>query len=79
MARSTAFDARPGQPEIHADLQDVAHQVRQEFADRLDSRQVDECLNPMTAELNEAQGRSLVPLLVRRYVREELQTSLGHP
>jgi hypothetical protein len=78
MARETTFDARSGQPQIHADLQDVAHQVRQEFADRLDPHQVDECLNRMAAKFNEAKVRSFVPLLVRRYVREELQASLRH-
>jgi hypothetical protein len=78
MARSTAIDAHQGQPEIHADLQDVAQQVHQEFADQLDPRQVDECLGRVAAKFDEAKIRSFVPLLVRRYVREELQASLVH-
>ena len=78
MTRSSALDAQPGQPEVHADLQDVAHQVREEFADRLDPRQVDECLGRVAARFDNATIRSFVPLLVRRYVREELRACPEH-
>jgi hypothetical protein len=76
MASSTSFDPRPGGPKINADLQDVAHQVREEFADRLDPGEVDECLDRIAAKFDGAKVRSFVPLLVRRYVRDELHERL---
>jgi hypothetical protein len=76
MASSTSFDPRPDGPTINADLQDVAHQVREEFADRLDPGDVDECLDRIAARFDGAKVRSFVPLLVRRYVRDELQERL---
>ena len=75
----TAIPAHQDQPEINADLQDVADQVHQEFADRLDPRQVDECLNRVANRFDRAKIRSFVPLLVRRYVREELKANLAQP
>jgi hypothetical protein len=78
MASSTAPDARPGQPEIRADLQDVAHQVHEEFANRLDPAAVDECLDRVAAKFDDATLRSVVPPLVRRYFREELHENLAH-
>src|SRR5664280_2005976 len=79
MASSTVSDAHPGPPQIHADLQDVAHEVHREFAHRLDPGQVEECLDRVAAKFDDAKVRSFVPLLVRRYVREELHASLGTP
>ena len=76
MASSTASDAHPGRPEIRTDLQDVAHQVHEEFANQLDPAQVDECLNRVAAKFDNATVRSFVPLLVRRYTREELRANL---
>ena len=76
MASSTSFDPRPDGPTISADLQDVAHQVREEFADRLDPGDVDECLDRIAARFDGAKVRSFVPLLVRRYVRDELHERL---
>jgi Arc/MetJ family transcription regulator len=55
----------------------VAHFVHEEFDDRLDPHAVDECLDQVAAQFAGASVRSFVPLLVRRYVREELQTRLG--
>ena len=72
MASSAVFDAHPGRLEIRADLQDVAHQLHEEFANRLDPAAVDECLDRVAAKFDDARVRSFVPLLVRRYVREEL-------
>jgi hypothetical protein len=46
-------------PEIHADLQDVALQVRQEFANQLDPAQVDECLDRVAAKLDHTKVRSI--------------------
>jgi hypothetical protein len=76
MASPTASDAHPGRPEINADLQDVAHVVHQEFDDQLDPRSVDECLAHVAAQFADATVRSFVPLLVRRYARDELQARL---
>ena len=76
MASSTSFDPSPDGPTISADLQDVAHQVREEFADRLDPGDVDECLDRIAAKFDGAKVRSFVPLLVRRYVRDELHERL---
>ena len=78
MASSTVSDAHPGRPEIHADLQDVVHQVHEEFANQLDPAAVDECLDRVAAKFDDATVRSFVPLLVRRYVREELHANLAH-
>ena len=76
MASPTTSSTRPGPSQINADLQDVAHQVHQEFDARLDPRVIDECLAMVAARFADARVRSFVPLLVRRYVRDELQASL---
>lgn len=76
MASARALDARPGNPDINADLHDIADQLQQEFAARLQPGEVDECLNRMAARFENAKVRSFVPLLVRRYARDELQTRL---
>jgi hypothetical protein len=78
MASSTASDTRQGQPEIPADLNNVAHLVHQEFDDRFDPQTIDECLSAVAATFDEATVRSFVPLLVRRYVGEELHARLQH-
>jgi len=72
MASSTTLDARQGQPTINADLQDVVHQVHQEFDEQLDPLAVDECLDRVAAKFDDAKVRSFVPLLVRRYASDEL-------
>jgi hypothetical protein len=76
MASSTSFDPGAGGPKINADLQDVAQQVHEEFADRLDPRDVDECFDRVAAKFDNAKVRSFVPLLVQRYVRDELHERL---
>jgi hypothetical protein len=76
MATPTTSTTRQGPSQINADLQDLAHQVHQEFDDRLDPRAIDECLAKVAARFADARVRSFVPLLVRRYVRDELQASL---
>lgn len=78
MASSTAFDARQGRPRINPDLQDVVHTVHKEFDEQLDPRAVDECLGRVAAQFDEATVRSFVPLLVRRYVNDELHERLEH-
>lgn len=76
MASSTSSDARPGGPKISADLQDVADRIHEEFAGRFDLREVDECLGRVAAKFNDAKVRAFVPLLVRRFVRDELHERL---
>jgi hypothetical protein len=76
MASPTTSTTRPGTSQINSDLQDVAHQVHQEFDDRLDPHAIDECLTKVAARFADARVRSFVPLLVRRYVRDELKASL---
>ncbi|MBC7559204.1 MAG: hypothetical protein H7270_07560 [Dermatophilaceae bacterium] len=78
MVSSTVFNPRTGQPTIQGDLQDVAHRVHEEFDGKLDPRAVDECLARVAAEFTDAKVRSFVPLLVRRYVSDELQGRLEH-
>ncbi len=73
----TAHDVNAGRPTVNADLKVVAHQLRQEFADQLEACDVDECLGRVAATFEDAKVRSFVPLLVRRYTREELQARLG--
>jgi hypothetical protein len=68
--------ARPGQPEIDPELSDVAHGVHEEFDGQIDPSTVSECLDQVAARFDGAPVRSFVPLLVRRYVREELKTRL---
>jgi len=50
--------------------------VHEEFDDLLDPRAVDECLSQVTARFEGAPVRVVVPLLIRRYVSEELKTRL---
>jgi hypothetical protein len=76
MASSTVSDARQGSPEIHPDLLDLASRVHTEFDGRLDPLAVDECLNRVAAQFDDATVRAFVPLLVRRYVRDELHERL---
>jgi hypothetical protein len=78
MVTPTAFNPRPGQPKINPDLEDVAHRIHEEFADRLDRGEVDECLVRVAAKFENAKVRSFVPLLVRRYVSDELHQRLAH-
>jgi len=54
----------------------VAHIVHQEFDGKLDPATVDECLGQVVSRFDGASVRAYVPLLVGRYVREELQTRL---
>ena len=76
MASSTVSDARQDQPQINPDLEDLVHQVHEEFDDQLDPVAVDECLSRVAAKFNDATVRSFVPLLVRRYVNDELHDLL---
>jgi hypothetical protein len=52
------------------------HQVHDEHANPLDPAAVDECLDRVASTFDSATVRSFVPLLVRRYVREELRANL---
>ena len=69
-------DSRSGQPGTDPELRDVAHFVHEEFDGRVDPQVVDDCLTTVTARFVGAPVRVFVPLLVRRYTREELITRL---
>ena len=77
MASFLPAHSRPGQPEIDPDLHDVAHLIHEEFDGQFDPDAVDECLNHVAAQFAGAPVRTFIPLLVRRYVREELRAGLG--
>lgn len=62
---------RPG-TEFDPGLDVVAQLVHREFDGSLDPRIVEECLHRVAARFADAPIRQFVPLLVRRYVREEL-------
>lgn len=76
MASYLPVNSRPGRPEIDPDLRDVAHLIHQEYDDQVGTRAVDECLARVAARFAGARVRPFVPLLVGRYVREELQVRL---
>ena len=78
MGSSTVSDARQDQPQIYPDLEDLAQQVHEEFDDHLDPLAVEECLNRVAAQFDDATVRSFVPLLVRRYVNDELHDMMEH-
>lgn len=50
--------------------------VHHEYDDQLDPMAVDECLHRVAATFDDATVRAFVPLLVRRYVNDELQERL---
>jgi hypothetical protein len=66
-------------PRVNGDLQGVAEGIHREFDGCLDRRVVDECLSRVGAKFDDAKVRSFVPLLVRRYVRDELGSSSATP
>ena len=72
-------EAQPGvgsEPGVSSDLHSVAHIVHEEFDGQLDPRAVEETLSKVTSRFDGAPVRVFVPLLVRRYAREELMTRL---
>jgi hypothetical protein len=78
MTSSTPDSAPASRLEINADLQNVAHQIHAEFADRLDRQEVDECLMRVAAHFDDAKVRAFVPLLVQRDVSDQLRRRLEH-
>jgi hypothetical protein len=62
---------------INGDLHDVVDGVHQEFDKVLDPKAVDECLERVAARFDDATVRAFVPLLVRRYVKDELKERVG--
>ena len=79
MTSSAASPARPRRSEISDDLQEVAQQIHEEFDERLDPGEVDDSLTRLSAKFNDAKVRSFVPLLVRRYARDDLLRRLQRP
>jgi len=76
MASSLPAHSLPGGPTIDPHLHEVANRVHEEFDDHVNPGVVDECLNQTAARFEGATVHSFIPLLVRRYVREELQARL---
>ena len=76
MANFSPVETLAVQPEIDPELHDVAHGLHEEFDEHLDPSAVDECLQKVASRFEGATIRSFVPLLVGRYVREELRTLL---
>ena len=76
MASVLPADSRPAPPGVDPELHVVAHLIHAEFDDHLDPHAVDECLSQVAARFDGASIRSFVPLLVRRYAREELHQHL---
>jgi hypothetical protein len=77
MARHLPADSDADRPPLGPDLHAVAKRVHEEFDDHLDPSAVDECLDQIAARFEAATVRSFIPLLVRRYVREELQARVS--
>jgi hypothetical protein len=78
MASSTTFDPRQGPPKLNGDLQDVARKVHDEFDEQLDATVVNASLERVSATFINARIRGFVPLLVRRYVNDELHERVEH-
>ena len=76
MASSTTFDTRQDPPKISGDLQDVARGVHEKYDELLDPATVDASLERVSATFAHAKIRGFVPLLVRRYVSEDLHKRL---
>ena len=57
---------------LNGDLQDVARRVHEEFDEQLDATVVNPSLERVSAMFTDAKNRGFVPLLVRRYVNDEL-------
>jgi hypothetical protein len=76
MASSTTFDPHQDPPKINGDLQEVARRVHEEFDEQLDATVVNANLERVSAMFTDAKIRRFVPLLVRRYVNDELHVSV---
>jgi len=76
MASSSPVGSSGVPPGVDQDLHDVSHLVHEEFDEHLDPQDVDQCLKKVSARFDGAKVRAFVPLLVRRYVREELLVRL---
>ena len=72
MTSSTSIDPRQDPPRISGDLQDVVRGAHEKFDEVLDPATVDACLARVSAKFAGAKIRGFVPLLVRRYVSEDL-------
>jgi hypothetical protein len=73
MASSTTFNRRQNLSKVNGDLQDVARRVHEEFDEQLDATVVNARLERVSGMFTDAKIRGFVPLLVRRYVNDELQ------
>lgn len=73
---SSTTTARESPTQIPADLHETAHRLHEEFDERLDPRVVDQSMVTIAATFADARIRSYVPLLVRRYVSEDLHARI---
>jgi hypothetical protein len=64
---------RTESPRSHHSGLDVARRVHQEFDEQLDATVVNASLERVSAMFTDAKIRGFAPLLVRRYVNDELQ------
>lgn len=76
MPSSTTVDPVQDPPRISGDLQDVARGVHERFDEVLDPVTVDASLERVSAKFADATVRAFVPLLVRRYVSEDLDEQI---
>ncbi|MGB7981556.1 MAG: hypothetical protein WCF36_12270 [Candidatus Nanopelagicales bacterium] len=72
MTSSTTVDPGQDPPKISGDLEDVARGVHEKFDEVLDPVTVDASLERVSAKFTDAKVRAFVPLLVHRYVTEDL-------
>ena len=77
MESSTPVRSGTDQDDVTLELHKVANVVHEEFDAHLDPRTVDECLQKVAAQFDDASVRAFIPLLVGRYTREELRTRMG--
>ncbi|GAA4355005.1 three-helix bundle dimerization domain-containing protein [Angustibacter luteus] len=59
------------------ELVGISRMLHEEFDARVDPHQVDECLDQVASRFADAKVQAFVPLLVRRYAREELAALVG--
>jgi hypothetical protein len=65
------------EPAPRDELAGISRMLHEEFDARVDPHQVDECLDQVASRFADAKVQAFVPLLVRRYAREELAARLG--
>ena len=70
------LDPRQDPPKLSGDLQDVARGVHEKYDELLDPATVNASLERVSATFADARIRGFVPLMVQRYVSEDLHKML---